>query len=54
MTNVADEIIKQMNIQMDRIETCLQRLSEQQIWQRVRMGMNRVGNLCIHLAGNEH
>ena len=39
--------------QTPRIETCLGRLDDGQIWRRPRPGMNSVGNLCLHLAGNE-
>lgn len=39
--------------QTPRIEKCLDRLSEDDVWKRLRPKMNSVGNLCLHLAGNE-
>lgn len=48
------DVLKQMNTQLARIEVCLNRLSEEQIWERVNGEMLSIGNLCIHLAGNEY
>jgi uncharacterized damage-inducible protein DinB len=36
----------------DRIEVCLGKLSEEQIWARGGENENAVGNLVLHLAGN--
>jgi uncharacterized damage-inducible protein DinB len=36
----------------DRIEVCLEKLSEDQIWARGRENENAIGNLALHLAGN--
>ena len=35
-----------------RIEVCLGKLSEEQIWLRGSENQNAVGNLALHLAGN--
>lgn len=35
------------------IERCLDRLPAEALWTRPRSGLNSVGNLCLHLAGNE-
>jgi uncharacterized damage-inducible protein DinB len=35
-----------------RIETCLDELSEEQIWVRGKPSENAVGNLVLHLSGN--
>ena len=35
-----------------KIEHCTRQLSEEQVWWRPREGMNSVGNLILHLAGN--
>lgn len=35
-----------------RIETCLGKLSDEQIWMRGNQNSNSVGNLCLHLSGN--
>ncbi len=36
----------------DRIDTCLARLSDEQIWWRGASESNAVGNLVLHLRGN--
>src|SRR3954470_14534425 len=36
----------------DRIDTCLTRLSDEQIWWRGASESNAVGNLVLHLRGN--
>jgi len=41
--------LRQLN---SRIMTCLEKLSEDQIWLRGGENENAVGNLCLHLAGN--
>ncbi len=38
--------------QTSRIEACLERLSEEQIWMRGKENENAVGNLVLHLCGN--
>jgi hypothetical protein len=48
------EVLKTMNTELKRIEICLQRLTEEQVWLRFKPEMNSVGNLCVHLAGNEY
>jgi uncharacterized damage-inducible protein DinB len=37
---------------VDRIEVCLGRLTEDQLWARGQANENAVGNLVLHLAGN--
>jgi len=37
---------------LHRIQTCLDLLTEEQIWFRGSDASNAVGNLCLHLAGN--
>lgn len=37
---------------MRKIGHCLDQLSEEQIWWRPAEGMNSIGNLMLHLAGN--
>ncbi|TDF92835.1 DUF1572 domain-containing protein [Paenibacillus piri] len=43
-----------MNKQLTRIESCLNLLSDEQVWHRFKPSMNSIGNLCMHLAGNEY
>jgi hypothetical protein len=51
---IVSEVLKTMNTQLDRIETCLNSLTHDQIWKRLQPNMNSIGNLCVHLAGNEY
>jgi len=37
---------------LPKIERCLERLSDEQIWQRPAAQANSVGNLLLHLEGN--
>lgn len=37
---------------LPRIERCLERLSDEEIWWRAHPECNSVGNLMLHLAGN--
>ena len=37
---------------MPKIETCLDRLSEEDVWWRAHETNNSVGNLLLHLSGN--
>ncbi|MEO8051920.1 MAG: DUF1572 family protein [Acidobacteriota bacterium] len=37
---------------MDRIDTCVQKLTPEQIWMRSGTNQNTVGNLMLHLDGN--
>jgi uncharacterized damage-inducible protein DinB len=43
-----------MNTQLNRVDTCLKKLSEEDIWKKVKSNTNSIGNLCIHLSGNEY
>lgn len=36
----------------ERIEVCLGKLTNEQVWSRENAKTNSVGNLCLHLAGN--
>jgi hypothetical protein len=37
---------------MGRIESCVQKLTQEQIWMRADANQNAVGNLLLHLNGN--
>ena len=37
---------------MDRIDSCVQQLTSEQIWMRANTNQNAVGNLLLHLNGN--
>ena len=43
---------RQLQVRVQRIETCLGRLSDEQIWLRRHEVENAVGNLVLHLCGN--
>src|ERR1700720_2049484 len=44
----ADKLIQLL----ERIETCVDRLTPEQLWTRASEQQNAVGNLMLHLAGN--
>jgi uncharacterized damage-inducible protein DinB len=54
MSKRVEIVMEQMNIQLKRIENCLSRLSEDEVWRKLSPDTNSVANLCIHLAGNEY
>jgi uncharacterized damage-inducible protein DinB len=43
---------RQLQERTERIETCIGKLSDDQLWSRRHENENAVGNLVIHLAGN--
>jgi len=47
-----DYSVKQLREFTGRIETCLGKLSDEQIWARGGEHENAVGNLVLHLCGN--
>lgn len=47
-----DESAKSLRQLTSRIEACLARLTEEQIWARGSANENAIGNLALHLAGN--
>jgi uncharacterized damage-inducible protein DinB len=47
-----DFTTRKLRQNVDRIEKCLARLSEEQIWSRAHQSENAVGNLLLHLTGN--
>lgn len=44
--------VRRLRQNVDRIEKCVARLEEDQIWCREHESENAVGNLLLHLAGN--
>jgi uncharacterized damage-inducible protein DinB len=44
--------IEKLNQLCGRIETCLGKLTAEQIWMRGSENQNAIGNLVLHLAGN--
>lgn len=43
-----------LDTELDRIKKALDRLPQELVWKKGREGTNSIGNLCLHLAGNEH
>lgn len=43
-----------LDTELDRIIIALNTLPEDMLWKKVREGSNSIGNLCLHLAGNEY
>lgn len=57
MADIAQAFIAQsrsllMTAYLPRIERCLEKLSDEQIWWRPDEGSNSIGNLLLHLSGN--
>ncbi len=47
-----DYSVAKLRQYLDRIEVCLGKLEEPQIWVRGQENENSIGNLCLHLNGN--
>lgn len=43
---------KELRTRRERIETCVRKLTEEQIWTRRHENENAIGNLVLHLCGN--
>lgn len=56
MKTIAEEFTEQaifrMNENTPKIKKCLQKLTEEEVWQRPNKSSNSVGNLILHLCGN--
>ena len=44
--------VRRLELSLSRIEACLGKLSEEQVWARGSENENAIGNLVLHLAGN--
>ncbi|WP_138495270.1 DinB family protein [Paenibacillus pinistramenti] len=54
MAELIKDVLEDLNKQLGRIERSLNLLNDEQIWKRPKDTMNSIGNLCLHLAGNEY
>ncbi|RIX51238.1 DUF1572 domain-containing protein [Paenibacillus nanensis] len=54
MPELIRDILEDMNKQLVRIERSLNLLNDELVWRRMKESMNSIGNLCLHLAGNEY
>ncbi|WP_280209032.1 DinB family protein [Brevibacillus sp. AY1] len=43
-----------LDTELERIEKAVNRLPEEMIWRKLRGSTNSIGNLILHLAGNEY
>ena len=44
--------VRRLELSFSRIEACLGKLTEEQVWARGSENENAIGNLVLHLAGN--
>ena len=44
--------VRKLDLLTGRIESCLDRLTEEQVWARGSANENAIGNLALHLCGN--
>lgn len=54
MIELIKHVMEDMNKQLDRMEKSLNQLNDELIWKRKKNSLNSIGNLCLHLAGNEY
>ena len=54
MVPYVDDCLTRLDKSLEHIEKALHALSREQIWTRPRPQMNAIGNLVLHLAGNEY
>jgi uncharacterized damage-inducible protein DinB len=52
MSDFIEQSIFRMGESQDRIQFCLNKLSNEQIWKKPNASSNSVGNLTLHLCGN--
>lgn len=53
MLKLVEAVIEDMDKQLERIVKSLDPLDDSLVWSRPKDTMNSIGNLCLHLAGNE-
>ncbi|MFD0696669.1 DUF1572 family protein [Paenibacillus sp. GCM10027628] len=54
MLDLIKHVIEDMNKQLNRIITSINHLDDDLIWKKMKDSTNSIGNLCLHLAGNEY
>jgi hypothetical protein len=47
-----DALCDELDAALSRVEHCVNQLSDEQVWRRPPHGLNAIGNLLLHLAGN--
>ncbi|RKN59980.1 DinB family protein [Paenibacillus ginsengarvi] len=48
------ESIELLDGHLSTLESCITRLSEQDLWNKLKPELNSIGNLCLHLTGSEY
>lgn len=54
MPDLIKNVLEDMDKQLDRIIKSINPLDDDLIWKKMKDSMNSIGNLCLHLAGNEY
>ncbi|MDD9270537.1 DUF1572 family protein [Paenibacillus sp. GCM10023248] len=54
MLDLTKHVLEDMNKQLDRIIKSLYHLDDELIWTKMKDSVNSIGNLILHLAGNEY
>ncbi|MGO4270459.1 DinB family protein [Paenibacillus sp. TAF58] len=54
MLELTRNVLEDMEKQLDRIIKSISLLDDDLIWKKMKDSMNSIGNLCLHLAGNEY
>ncbi|AIQ65481.1 hypothetical protein PSTEL_22555 [Paenibacillus stellifer] len=54
MLEIVTDVLEDMDKQLNRIVKSLDHLDDELIWTRLKASTNSIGNLCLHLAGNEY
>ncbi len=47
-----DQSAYRIGLNFPRIKTCIELLSDEEVWQRANASSNSIGNLVLHLCGN--
>ncbi|UUZ84793.1 DUF1572 domain-containing protein [Paenibacillus sp. P26] len=54
MTELVTYVLEDMNKQLERIKKSVTPLDDNSIWKKMNCSTNSIGNICLHLAGNEY
>lgn len=54
MLELVKNVLEDMDKQLYRIIKSMDHLDDDLIWKKMRVSTNSIGNLCLHMAGNEY
>ncbi|RNB89830.1 DUF1572 domain-containing protein [Brevibacillus fluminis] len=54
MAKLIKHVLDDMNKSLARIVKSIEPLDDELVWAKPKASMNSIGNLCLHLAGNEY